>query len=97
MIFRIRNCRFLLEVMLDEQVLGTLLACETRADLRKAGKGNGNCAFFFNLAAELPAYARCRVRVRRAGGEAELAMTSACRTALGLSPRSDQDDQRVAA
>jgi hypothetical protein len=87
----------LLEIMLGQQILGTLLACDARSDLRKAGKGNGNCAFFFSLSAELSAEEQCKVRVRRAGGGAEIAMTPACRAALGLASSPATDGLRAVA
>jgi len=37
----------LLEVLTGEKIIGTVLACEFREDLRQAGKGSGHCAFRF--------------------------------------------------
>ena len=58
--------------------LGTVLACEHRADLEAAGKGTGRCAFTFAL----PAGAGTSLSVRRAGDPAELPMASGCQERL---------------
>jgi len=56
-----------LEILADGQVIGTVLACECREDLRHAGKGN--CAFRFTPPARLRAEA---LTIRRAVDGAEL-------------------------
>lgn len=72
----------LLEVLAGDEVLGTILACDPRGDLRTAGKGN--CAFSLTLVAPLPEEAFAALRIRRAVDGAELMMTPSCRAELGL-------------
>jgi hypothetical protein len=69
----------LLDIVLDDAVIGTVLACDPRADLREAGKGAGRCAFFHTAAKPLPPEAWPRIRIRRAGDGAKLPMSEPCR------------------
>jgi hypothetical protein len=66
----------LLQVLADSRVIGSVLACDYRADLATAGIGQGRCHFAFRMPAK---YAGAAIRVRRAGDGAEIAMSDACR------------------
>jgi hypothetical protein len=44
----------LLEIWVEDRLLGTVLACDHRGDLLDAGKSNGNCAFIYHLPMRLP-------------------------------------------
>lgn len=59
-----------LEVLADGEVIGTVLACQHRADLEAAGYGNGQCSFRF-LAQ--PGLAPRGITMRRAADGAALA------------------------
>jgi hypothetical protein len=72
------NLPVLLNIMLDEQRLGSVLACQLRDDLRNAGKGSGRCAFAFNFPPGLAEDALSRLTVCRAADGAPLAFTDAC-------------------
>ncbi len=65
-----------LEIWAGANLLGTSLACAHRADLEDAGKGNGQCAFFFALP---PGTDAKNLRVRRAGDGASLPLAAVCR------------------
>jgi hypothetical protein len=65
----------LLEVLLDDEVLGRVLAFEPRDDLRAEGKGSGDCAFVFTAPRRLPPDALPRLTVRRAADGAKLPLT----------------------
>jgi hypothetical protein len=56
----------LLEVLLEGRVVGTVLACDYRADLKEAGFGNGRCAFNFNAPASFKPEDFPNIRIRRA-------------------------------
>jgi hypothetical protein len=68
-----------LEIWAGANLLGTSLACAHRADLEDAGKGNGQCAFFFALP---PGTNATSLRVRRAGDGASLPLAAVCRDRL---------------
>jgi hypothetical protein len=63
----------LLELCLDGEVLGSVLACDYRADLEVAGKGSGRCAFSFTTPRRLTAEMQEGLHVRRAADGAALA------------------------
>jgi autotransporter-associated beta strand protein len=65
----------LLEVLLDDETLGSVLAFEPRDDLRAEGKGSGDCAFVFTAPRRLPADALPRLTVRRAADGVKLPLT----------------------
>jgi hypothetical protein len=44
----------LLEIAAGNRVMGTVLACDYRGDLAKAGIGRGHCSFAFTVMASLP-------------------------------------------
>jgi hypothetical protein len=63
-----------LEILIDNQVAASILACDYREDLQKAGLGHGRHAFF----AKLPgAITSTNIRIRRAGDTAELRHSTA--------------------
>ena len=68
-----------LEIWAGGNLLGTSLACAYRADLEDAGKGNGQCAFFFALP---PGTNARNLRVRRGGDGASLPLAAVCRDRL---------------
>jgi len=61
-------------VLAEDQVIGTVLACEFREDLRAAGLAEGRCAFTFNAAERLRPEQIASLRIRRAADGAELWM-----------------------
>jgi autotransporter passenger strand-loop-strand repeat protein len=68
----------LLEVLLDDAVIATTLACDFRSDLEAAGIGRGRCAFFLTSPVRLEHEQLTRLRIRRAADHAEIPMTAAC-------------------
>jgi hypothetical protein len=66
----------LLEVLAGNRVIGTVLACDYRADLAAAGIGQGRCHFVFHMPDK---YAAAAIRVRRAADGAEIGMSDDCR------------------
>jgi Hint domain len=69
----------LLEVLIGERIIGTVLAHEMRADLAAAGIGNGYHAFSHASPVRIPINSWADLRVRRACDGASLQMTPACR------------------
>jgi hypothetical protein len=65
----------LLEVLADNRVIGTVLACDYRADLAATGIGQGRCHFAFQAPAK---YAGTDIHVRRAADGAALTMSEDC-------------------
>ena len=72
----------LLEVLLEDQVIGTVLACDHRADLAEAGIAQGRCAFFMKSPVRLRPESLATLRVRRASDKSELLVTSDCAAAI---------------
>jgi plastocyanin len=68
----------MLEILLDDKVIGTVLACDYRRDLEKAKIGRGHCAFFLTSPVRLNAASLDGLRIRRASDHAELRMSDAC-------------------
>ena len=68
----------LLEILMDDQVIGTALACSYRRDLDKVGIGAGRCAFFVTSPVRLRPDSLESLRIRRASDHAEIAMTTDC-------------------
>jgi hypothetical protein len=62
----------LLEVLVEEQVIGTVLACAPREDRRLPGLPPTRCAFSFNAPARLRPEQISSLRIRRAADGAEL-------------------------
>jgi hypothetical protein len=56
----------LLEIVLEGQVIGSVLACDLRADLLKAGFGQGRCSFTFISPIKLRPALLATLQVRRA-------------------------------
>ena len=78
----------LLEVELDGRVIGTVAACEERADLAAAGFGPGRCAFSFTSPVRLRPELLHSLRVRRAADGTELTMDPRCAAEIGVEVRS---------
>jgi len=83
----------LLEVLIGEQVVHTILACDRRDDLAEAGIGQGRCSFH----RKLPAYIRPdklgEVWIKRAADGAALPYSQELQARVGLRycvPRADQ-------
>jgi len=72
----------LLEIVVEDRVIGTALACDARADLLALGKGLGRCAFFFTAPVKLSRTSLRTLQVRRTDG-AHIAMSDDCRASLG--------------
>ncbi len=87
----------LLEVELDGRVIGTVAACEPRADLAQAGFGRGRCAFTFTSPVRLRPELLASLRVRRAADGAELAMDPRCQAALPADPAAKRAGLRLVA
>ena len=68
----------LLEVELDGQLIGTVVACEERADLVQAGFGRGWCGFTFTSPVRLRPELLHSLRMRRVSDGAELVMAPRC-------------------
>ncbi len=62
----------LLEVLLDGEAIGSILACAYRRDLAEAGFGDGRCAFFWTAPVELVAADAGRLHIRRVSDGAVL-------------------------
>jgi hypothetical protein len=63
-----------LEILIDNQVAASILACDYREDLQKAGLGQGRHAFFAKLPGPITS---TNIRIRRAGDTAELRHSNA--------------------
>lgn len=72
----------LLEVSLEGKPLGTVLACDHRADLKLAGMGSGRHSYHFFSPVRLQPEVMDRVTVRRAKDAAPLTMSAACAEAI---------------
>jgi hypothetical protein len=66
----------MLEILLGDDPIGTILACDYRDDLDKAGIGAGRCSFVFEARQPIPTAAQ--LRIRRASDGAEIYMSEAC-------------------
>ena len=69
----------LLDVLLEDTVIGSVLACDHRSDLQEAGIGQGRCSFVFTSPIRLRPEAIGTLRIRRAADGAEIRMSAACR------------------
>jgi autotransporter passenger strand-loop-strand repeat protein len=76
----------LLEVLAGDRVIGTVLACDFRADLAEAGFAQSRCGFSFYIPQQFRTDKFFALRVRRAGDGAELDMAAPCR-AIPPQPR----------
>lgn len=73
----------LLEVLLDDQVIGTVLACDHRKDLLDSGLGQGQCSFVFDSPTKIRPEAAGTLRIRRACDGAEIRMSADCKAHIG--------------
>jgi len=67
-----------LDVVLDGEVIGTVLACDYRWDLARAGLRRGWCSFAFRVAGTITTAQAMRLEVRRSADDRSLAKTPAC-------------------
>jgi hypothetical protein len=72
----------MLEIVVQGQVIGTILACDYRADLKQVGIGQGFAAFSFTAPSGLPLCALATISVRRMGDGSELMVTGDCKTQI---------------
>jgi Hint domain len=86
----------LLEVLSAEESLGTVLACDPRADLAAAGKGIGRCGFAFTPLRRLSPEALATLQIRRVEDGAALGMTDGCHTAIFGEPPPAPQGIRIA-
>jgi hypothetical protein len=77
------NLPMLLEILVDGQLVDTVLACDHRGDLAEAGIAQGNCSFTVALPATIAPTSYASLAVRRAEDGAEIPMTPECATRLG--------------
>lgn len=77
----------LLEVLLGDRLLGTVLACDRRDDLAAAGLGQGQCSFSFTSPVRIEPSMAAKMLVRRASDGSQLEMTDRLRASLA------KDDQ----
>jgi hypothetical protein len=75
----------LLEILLEGRVIGSVLACDFRGDLLKAGLGQGRCSFTFVSPVKLRASLLSTLQIRRAIDGAPIAPSRAFLDA-GLEP-----------
>ncbi len=73
----------LLEVLLEDRVIASVLACDYRSDLEASGIGHGRSAFFLTLPVRLRPEQLGKLRVRRASDHAEIPMTPECSRQIG--------------
>ncbi|NNO17591.1 hypothetical protein EF952_30360, partial [Klebsiella pneumoniae] len=76
----------LLEVLLEDQVIGTVLACDFRKDLLAAGFGQGRCSFVFASPVKIRRELAGTLRIRRAADGAEIRMSADCKAGIGQEP-----------
>jgi hypothetical protein len=67
----------LLEILLENRVIGSVLACDFREDLRQAGFGQGRCSFVFNSPVRLRPALWPNLQVRRAADGAPVGLSAA--------------------
>jgi hypothetical protein len=76
----------LLEILLNNQPVGQVLACDYRADLKGAGFGRGHCSFIFTSPVKLTSELLQHLRVRRVSDGAEIGMSEECSASLTGAP-----------
>jgi hypothetical protein len=76
----------LLEVLLDDQVIGTVLACDYRKDLLDFGLGQGRCSFVFSSPTKIRPEVAGTLRIRRAADGAEIRMSADCKAHIEPAP-----------
>jgi hypothetical protein len=74
----------LLEVLVGGKIVGTMLACDYRADLDEAKIGAGRCAFFLTSPVRLRPEMLSTVEIRRASDHAALRMSGDCAGRLAV-------------
>ena len=84
----------LLEVLIGEQVVHTILACDYRRDLAEAGIGQGRCSFLCKLAADIPPDSLGDVWIRRAADGAALPYSQELQGRLDLHHSTPQAGQK---
>jgi hypothetical protein len=72
----------LVEVLLDDRVIGSALACHHRPDLAAAGIAHGRCGFRMTTTEDLRHAALGRLRIRRCADQVEFRMTPDCRARI---------------
>jgi hypothetical protein len=72
----------LLEVLLEDRVIGTVLACDHRKDLLDSGLGHGRCSFVFSSPTKIRPDMAGTLRVRRAADGAEIRMSANCKARI---------------
>jgi hypothetical protein len=76
----------LLEILLEDQVIGTVLACDFRKDLLEAGLGQGRCSFVFDSPVKLRPELAGTLRIRRIADGAEIQMSADCKAGIEQAP-----------
>jgi hypothetical protein len=76
----------LLDLWLDDQRLGQVLACDHRGDLEAAGIGRGYCSFSFTPSITIPFASARHLTICRSADGAALAMTDALQARLADEP-----------
>jgi hypothetical protein len=76
----------LLDLWLDDQRLGQVLACDHRGDLEAAGIGRGYCSFSFTPSITIPFASARHLTICRSADGAALAMTNALQARLADEP-----------
>ena len=76
----------LLEVLLEDQVIGTVLACDFRKDLLDAGIGQGRCSFVFSSPMKIRPELAGTLHIRRAADGAEIQMSADCKARIEQEP-----------
>jgi hypothetical protein len=72
----------LLELVVQNRMIGTVLACDFRDDLAQAGFGRGRCAFSVTSPVRLTPESAASVRLRRAADHVGIEMTPECMDAI---------------
>jgi hypothetical protein len=80
----------LLEIVLRGEVVGSVLACDYRADLAAAKIGLGRAMFETRIAGALAAVRTGELIIRRADDGAVLMLSEACLAVLGLPAQAGQ-------
>jgi hypothetical protein len=80
----------LLEILLEGQPIGTVLACDHRGDLRDAGLGSGRHSFVFPLPVRAWSQDMRTLTIRRAADGAEIRMSTRLRARPGDAPIAEE-------
>jgi hypothetical protein len=79
----------LLEVLLEDRPIGTILACDYRADLLGAGIGRGRCSFAFTSPVRILPEMMTALTIRRVADGAEIRMSGGLRNRVEQTPIND--------